>query len=149
DAMFWASSSAFSSNEMQRPGSLYSNAPHSKYFMANSVFPDPGPPHTSVFLPVGIPPVVISSRPGVPVGVFLTNSCSCRTFLASLLRGLPSFFIFVLLAHRLHLEGRNRMSCTSCGAWFSDLHAACSQLFVLGAHYLQERKMLNGAEKVV
>jgi len=36
--------------------------------MANSVFPQPALPHTSVGLPRGKPPCVISSKPGMPVG---------------------------------------------------------------------------------
>src|SRR5690348_4553982 len=105
--MFCASSSAFSSKEIQRPGSPYSKAPQRRYFMAKRVFPDPAPPHTSVFLPVGIPPRVTSSKPSVPVGVFLTNSCWSRCLSAVFIRGLPLFFIVFSLAHRQRLESRN------------------------------------------
>src|SRR5690242_15564460 len=110
EAMFCASSSEFSSKEMQRPGSPYSRAPQQRYFIANSVLPDPAPPQTSVFLPEGIPPRVISSKPSVPVGVFLTNSCWGRRLSAVFIRGLPLFFIVFSLAHRPRLESRNHES---------------------------------------
>ena len=38
--------------------------------MPSSVLPEPGPPLTSVGRPAGSPPLVISSRPGMPVGLF-------------------------------------------------------------------------------
>jgi hypothetical protein len=38
--------------------------------VANSDLPQPAEPQTSVGLPAGNPPPVISSKPGMPVGVF-------------------------------------------------------------------------------
>lgn len=35
--------------------------------MPMSVLPQPAPPHTNVGLPLGSPPPVISSNPGMPV----------------------------------------------------------------------------------
>ena len=39
--------------------------------MPSNVLPEPGPPETRVGRPVGRPPLVISSKPGIPVGDFL------------------------------------------------------------------------------
>ena len=38
--------------------------------MPSKVLPEPGPPATSVGLPAGSPPYVMSSSPGIPVGAF-------------------------------------------------------------------------------
>ena len=45
-----------SSNRTSRPRSLYVTAPLCKKCNPNKVFPQPGPPHTKVGLPLGRPP---------------------------------------------------------------------------------------------
>src|ERR1039458_7233707 len=53
---------------MNTPGSPNCTAPRTRNSAANSVLPQPAPPHTSVGRPRGNPPSVISSRPWMPVG---------------------------------------------------------------------------------
>src|SRR5271169_2560263 len=53
---------------MNTPGSPNTTAPRTRNSAANSVLPQPAPPHTSVGRPRGNPPPVISSRPWMPVG---------------------------------------------------------------------------------
>ena len=55
---------------MSTPGSSNWRAPFTRKVSASSVLPDPGPPQTSVGRPFGSPPLVTSSRAGIPVGAF-------------------------------------------------------------------------------
>jgi hypothetical protein len=55
---------------MITPGSPKSTAPLTINSMANSVLPAPALPHISVERPWGSPPLVISSRPFIPVADF-------------------------------------------------------------------------------
>ena len=68
EATFCARSRALSSNAMKTPGSPCSRAPRTRNSIANSVFPQPAEPATSVGRPRGSPPPVISSRPRIPLG---------------------------------------------------------------------------------
>ena len=61
---------ADSSKVTSTPGSPYSRAPATRNCNPSSVLPDPVPPVTSVDLPRGSPPPVISSSPRIPVGAF-------------------------------------------------------------------------------
>ena len=70
EATLAASSASLSSKDMKTPGSPCSTAPRIRNSIAKSVFPHPGPPHTSVGRPRGRPPPVISSRPRTPEGAF-------------------------------------------------------------------------------
>jgi hypothetical protein len=44
--------------------------PRTRNSVANNDLPHPAEPQTSVGLPAGNPPPVISSKPGMPVGLF-------------------------------------------------------------------------------
>src|SRR6185436_6411313 len=68
DATLAFNSVPVSSKDMNTPGSLNCVAPRARNSAANSVLPQPAPPHTSVGRPRGNPPPVISSRPWMPVG---------------------------------------------------------------------------------
>lgn len=52
------------------------------------VFPQPAPPQTIVVRPLGRPPLLISSKPGMPVGVFFRG----RTFPAGRFARVDIFF---------------------------------------------------------
>jgi hypothetical protein len=56
------------SKVMSTPGSPNCSAPLTRKLVASSVLPDPAPPQTRVGRPLGRPPLVISSRPWMPVG---------------------------------------------------------------------------------
>jgi hypothetical protein len=49
----------------------------------NNILPHPAPPHISEVLPCGKPPSVISSRPGIPEGVFSNVAISLKVWLYS------------------------------------------------------------------
>src|SRR6185369_2254973 len=55
---------------MNTPGSLNCVAPRTRNSMAKSVLPAPALPQIRVGRPLGKPPRVISSNPGIPVGSF-------------------------------------------------------------------------------
>src|SRR5688500_9237729 len=59
-------------------------APRTRKCKPNNVLPQPAPPQRSVGRPAGNPPPVISSSPGMPVGVFFKTGSSA--FVGSLLR---------------------------------------------------------------
>ena len=70
-----------SSKAMKTPGSLNSVAPRTRNSMPSSVLPQPALPQTSVGRPCGRPPIVISSKPRMPVGVLAKpGSASAATF---------------------------------------------------------------------
>ena len=60
---FCVNSSAVSSKAMNTPGSLYSVAPRTRNSIPSRVLPQPAPPQTREGLPLGRPPLVISSNP--------------------------------------------------------------------------------------
>src|ERR1700722_9736383 len=68
---FFLMSSEVSSKVISTPGSLNSSAPRTRNSVAKSDLPQPAAPQTSVGLPAGSPPPVISSKPPIPVGTFL------------------------------------------------------------------------------
>src|SRR6185369_14918338 len=70
EATLVASSSSDSSNDMNTPGSLNCVAPRTKNSIAKSVLPAPALPQIRVGRPLGTPPLVISSKPGIPVDSF-------------------------------------------------------------------------------
>ena len=69
DATFISRSDTCSSKVMITPGSPNSIAPLTINSIEKRVLPAPAAPQTSVGLPAGMPPPVISSSPVIPVGV--------------------------------------------------------------------------------
>ena len=61
---------AVSSKVIRTPGSPNCTIPLSRKLAASRVLPEPAPPQTNVGRPAGRPPLVISSRPCMPVGDF-------------------------------------------------------------------------------
>src|ERR1700745_2987236 len=93
EATFCVIFSGVSSNAISTPGSLYSSAPRTRNSIPNMVFPQPGPPQTIDVRPFGRPPSLISSNPGIPVGVFSSPERSRR------LR-----FVLCNIRRQLHVE---------------------------------------------
>src|SRR5258708_33281479 len=105
-----------SSKAIRTPGSLYSRAPRTRNSIPSMVLPQPGPPQTMVVRPLGRPPPVISSSPGMPVGDFSRGSNS-RTgaetaagdFGAFALAGLADLAFLALAITQNHLEQINKL----------------------------------------
>ena len=80
---------------MKTPGSLNWEAPLTRNSIANKVLPQPVLPQTSVGRPFGSPPLVIVSKPSIPVSTF----ASCLLFLGT------NFCTAVAVASDLALSG--------------------------------------------
>jgi hypothetical protein len=63
-----------SSNATNTPASCACCAPLTSAWSAKTVFPQPGPPMTRVVRSRGSPPSVISSKPWIPVSIFVTGA---------------------------------------------------------------------------
>jgi hypothetical protein len=76
-AKFARSAAGDSSNEIIKLGSSNVVAPFTRYCMAKTVLPLPGPPTTIVVRPIGKPPRKMASSPVIPLGdvsiVFLST----------------------------------------------------------------------------
>src|ERR1044072_2697203 len=90
--------------------------PLTRNWTPNNVFPQPALPHTSVGRPLGKPPLVTSSRPDMPVGVF-GNSVFVFDFIqypSSVLFGakpesmfsFPESWSFSIDAHFFSMDGK-------------------------------------------
>jgi len=63
--------------------------------MAKSVFPHPGPPLTSDGRPFGRPPLVISSKPLIPEGIFSNSAAPAMIFIL--------FFLALFVLHHRYV----------------------------------------------
>ncbi len=77
-------SCADSSKLTNNPGSPYISAPFTRKFMATTVLPLPADPANRETRPLGSPPLVISSKPRMPVGAFRRLAWHTATSLVSL-----------------------------------------------------------------